>query len=107
LLIGITVGVLIGVVTGVILLVLLKTSHGARVDNVSAVAAIVSEMAAIPTFWFGGPWLTTKILLLVPLEDMINPYVVSLSISFLLFVSVPLFRWIGQSARELGEEARR
>lgn len=105
--IGIFVGVLIAVITGVILLVLLKTVHGARINNASAVVAIVSEIAALPTFWFGGPWLATSLLQLVPLREFINPYIVTLCIAFLAFVSFPMLKWIGQMARDLGREAPR
>jgi hypothetical protein len=105
LVIGIFVGVLIGVITGVILLVLLKTVHGANINNASAVVAIVSEIAALPTFWFGGPWLTTTLLQLVPLNEFINPYIISLCLTFLVFIAFPILKWIGQMARDLGKEA--
>jgi hypothetical protein len=105
LVIGIFVGVLIAIITGVILLVLLKTVHGAKIDNVSAVVAVVAEIAALPTFWFGGPWLATSLLQLVPLNEFINPYIVSLCIVFLIFIAFPILKWIGQMARDLGKEA--
>ncbi|WP_207147742.1 hypothetical protein, partial [Listeria monocytogenes] len=59
---------------------------------------------AIPTCWFGGPWLTTSLLKLVALPDMINAYIISLAATFGVFVAFPLFRWIGQTATALGKE---
>jgi hypothetical protein len=102
--IGIPIGFLIGIVTGTIFLVLLKTVHGAKIDNTASVVAIVSEISAIPTFWFGGPWVTTSLLKLVSLDAMINSYIVTLAIVFGTYVSVPVFRWIAQTATMLGKE---
>lgn len=102
--IGMPIGFLIGILTGTIFLVLLKTVHGARIANTASVVALVSEISAIPTCWFGGPWLTTSLLKLVALPDMINAYIISLAATFGVFVAFPLFRWIGQTATALGKE---
>lgn len=102
--IGIPIGILIGVVTGTIFLVLLKTVHGANISNVASVAAIVSEISAIPTFWFGGPWVVTSFLNLVDLKEIINFYIISLALVFCVFVAFPVSKWIAQTAVILGRD---
>jgi len=99
---GVALGLLIGVTSGVVALVLLKTANTASVKEVSSIVALTSEILAIPTFWFGGPWVSTKLFALVPLAGMINPYIVSLAISFSLLVAYPIFRWVAQLGAELG-----
>ena len=99
---GVALGILIGVTSGVVALVLLKTANTASVKDVSSIVALTSEILAIPTFWFGGPWVSTKLFGLVPLAGMINPYIVSLAIAFTLLVAYPIFRWVTQLGAELG-----
>jgi hypothetical protein len=97
---GIAIGFLIGMITGTIFLVLLRTAHGAKITNISSVVAIVSELFAIPTFWFGGPWVATYLLKLVDLAEIINSYIVTLAIVFGCMIVVPIFKWISQSLTE-------
>ncbi len=99
---GIALGLLIGVVSGTVALVLLKTANTASVKDVSSIVALTSEILAIPTFWFGGPWVSASLLKLVPLAGMINPYIISLAICFPVIVSYPVFRWIVRLGAELG-----
>lgn len=106
-LVGIVVGGLNGIITAVILLVLLQTSLDARVSNVTAVLAIVAQILALPTFWFGGPWLTTKLLRSVPIEQMINPYLVCLALTFVGFAGGPLFFFSLRSIRVISGKGGR
>ena len=105
-LIGIITGLLIGILTGIIFIILLRTAHGARIGNVSAVVTIVMQIAALPTFWFGGPWLTTTLLKGVDPAEMLNPYAMTLCITFVLLAGLPIIKLILQTAAELGREAR-
>ena len=102
-LIGIFIGVLIGVITSIVTLVLLRTALSASITNASAVVAITSELLAIPTFWFGGPWLTTTVLELVALQEMINSYIITLGITYVIILTYPMFRWVVQLGNNLGE----
>jgi hypothetical protein len=99
---GVALGVLIGITSGVVALVLLKTANTASVKDVSSIVALTTEILAIPTFWFGGPWVSTKLLGLVSLAGIINPFIVSLAISFTLLVAYPIFRWVAHLGAELG-----
>ena len=99
---GVALGILIGVTSGAVALVLLKTANTASVKDISSIVTLTSEILAIPTFWFGGPWVSTTLFRLIPLAGMINPYIVSVAISFTLLVAYPIFRWVIQLGAELG-----
>ena len=103
--IGIAIGILIGLISGAVALVLLKTANTASIKSVSSLVAITTEILAIPTFWFGGPWVAAGLLKLVELDKIINSYIVTLATTFVLVVIYPIGRWIIQLARELGQGA--
>lgn len=98
---GITLGLLIGAVSGTVFLLLLR-SASLPTTPAEKVLTLTAELLAIPSFWLGGPWLTTDILKLIALSDIINPYLVSLAVSFFMFCSYPAIRWIASLADELG-----
>jgi hypothetical protein len=98
---GLAIGLLIGVITGTVFLLLLKTANEASEKGVSIVT-LTSEILAIPTFWFGGPWLTSAMLRLVPLNELINPYLISLVTVFSLISLYPAARWIIQLGEQFG-----
>jgi hypothetical protein len=100
--VGIALGLLIGLVSGAVALLLLKTANTASVRDVSSLVTLTSEILAIPTFWFGGPWVSATLLKLVSLSQIINPYIMSVAISFTAIVCYPVFRWIVNLGAELG-----
>ena len=103
---GISLGMLIGIITGIVALLLLRTASRASIGQSKAVLAITAELLAIPTFWFGGPWITAEIVRLVSLDQIKEPYIVSLTVTFVAFVLFPIIRWTIQVGRELGEIPR-
>jgi hypothetical protein len=104
--VGIAIGILIGIISGTVALVLLRTANTASIRNVTSLVAITTELLAIPTFWFGGPWVATGWLKLVRLEQIINSYILALSMTFVIVVAYPICRWILQLGRELGQEVK-
>ena len=94
---GIVIGVLNGIVTGLVTLLLWQTSlniaSGSAI-KVTSVLTITAEILALPSFWFGGPWLATKILDQILLVDMVSYYLVTLCLVYVVFVSVPLAKWV-------------
>jgi hypothetical protein len=104
LIIGLALGLLIGIISGTVFLLLLKTAVSASNNAASSIMTLTAELLAMPTFWFGGPWLTTKLLELVPLPDLINPYVGSLAITFSVISLYPATRWILQLGEDFGKE---
>lgn len=99
--IGIVIGVLIGLITGTVFLLLLKTADRAS-EKGAPILALTSELLAIPTFWFGGPWLTSGLLKLVPLSELISPYLIALTAVFAMISLYPAARWIIQLGDQLG-----
>jgi hypothetical protein len=98
---GTAIGLLIGLVTGIVFLLLLKTADQASEQGMS-VLKVTTEILAIPTFWFGGPWFTTGLLKLVEMDKFINPYLVSLVAVFSLISLYPAARWIIQLGEHFG-----
>ena len=103
---GVGIGVLIGLITGTVALVLLRTVNAASIKNTSSVVAVTTEILAIPTFWFGGPWVTSSILELVELQSIVNPYLVALTLTFTAMIVYPIVKWIIRLAEELGREVK-
>jgi hypothetical protein len=99
--IGTAIGLLIGAVTGVVFLLLLKTADRASEQGAS-VLKVTAEILAIPTFWFGGPWLTTTLLKGVPTDQFLSPYVISLVAVFTIVAIYPAARWIIQLGEHFG-----
>jgi hypothetical protein len=88
-LLGPALGFLIGVISGLSVLLLIRTAVTARATLRTTLAEI-SQLLAIPTFCFGGPWLTTQLLKHVDLDAVLPMYAISLSVSFALVAGYPL-----------------
>lgn len=101
--VGLALGFLIGIISGTVFLLLLKTAVSAPHKGASSILTLTAELLAMPTFWFGGPWLTTSLLELVHLQDLINPYVGSLAVTFSIISLYPAARWIIQLGEEFGK----
>lgn len=99
--IGLGVGFLIGLITGANFLFMLKTlaNAGPWSDGLK----VVGEIAAIPTFWFGGPWVTTKIITAATWTAMAPWYVGSLAVAFGVIISKPLVTYIARIVRAIEE----
>lgn len=101
---GIGLGILIGLISGTVALVLLRTANSLNRVNLKPIIAVTTEILAIPTFWFGGPWLTSNILVESPIADFVNPYVMTLACTFSILMAYPIFRWVVKVGTELGRE---
>ena len=100
---GTAIGLLIGIVTGTVFLLLLQTADRASQQGTS-VLKLTTQILSIPTFWFGGPWLTTNLLNLVDKSQFINPYLISLVAVFSLICLYPAARWIIQLGQHFGSK---
>jgi hypothetical protein len=77
---GIALGVLIGLISDINVLLLLRPilrSPGSR-----STFATRTQLLAVPTFWFGGPWVSTAVLKLQDWSKIEDSYLVSLAIVF-------------------------
>lgn len=92
--IGFPLGILIGVISGFALLLLLKSAMRTSAGDVKGLLLILAELLAIPTFWFGGPWLTTTLMADIDRNALLGPYLVGLAVAFVLIAALPLARLI-------------
>lgn len=99
---GYILGFLIGVITGTVFLLLLKTAVNPSERGGPLILILTAELLALPTFWFGGPWLTGELLGGALSEELINPYAISLAITFMVMVSYPASRWIIHLGKTIG-----
>ncbi len=93
----------LGIVSGAVFLLLLQTAVNVANKGTSSILPLTAELLAMPTFWFGGPFLTTQLLKLVPQEELLNPYIVSLALTFCAFSLYPAARWIIQLGEDFGK----
>jgi hypothetical protein len=100
---GLALGFLIGIISGTVFLLLLKTAVSAPDKGASSIVTLTAGLLAMPTFWFGGPWLTTKLLEPVQVQDLLNPYVGSLAVTFSIISLYPAARWIIQLGEDFGK----
>jgi hypothetical protein len=99
---GAFLGVLIGFVTGLVFALFLGLAY--RATSVAALLKVTPSLLAVPTFWFGGPWVTTSLLSDINTDEILDSYVVFLAITFTAFVSWPAFRLIIGISRRIQEE---
>ena len=104
--IGIPLGVLIGIVSGISLILLIRTSARMSERPLRTTLALIGEILAIPTFWFGGPWITQRFLTSVDLEQIVSSYVLSLAITFVLIAFYPLTRLVIRFGNDIGSQQR-
>jgi multisubunit Na+/H+ antiporter MnhE subunit len=105
--IGSALGVLIGIVTGTVFLLILRAARHASEKGRSSILTFTGQLLALPTFWFGGPWLTGTLLKDVLLKEaepanFIQGYLLALIVAFALFSLYPAARWIIQIGEEFG-----
>lgn len=101
---GIAIGILIGIVSALVTLVLLKPAASATTSQTNSVLLIGAELLAIPTFWFGGPWVTTTLLKLVKLDDFLIPYTLALAVTYAILICYPTMKWIVRLGNVLGND---
>jgi len=100
---GAFLGVLIGIVTGLVFALFLGAAY--KADSIGGVLKVSPELLAIPTFWFGGPWVTTNFLSGTELDQLLDAYVVFLALTFTAFVFLPAVRLIILISRRIEEAA--
>jgi hypothetical protein len=104
--IGITLGFLIGLVTGAVVILLLRTAMVQDAKDIKAILSIVGELLAIPTFWFGGPWLTTKMLVSINVGETLPSYMAALVCTFTLVALYPIVRLVIRTGSQIGQRER-
>lgn len=105
--IGYPLGILIGIITGFVFTLFFKAATAESKVKLSTITKISTQLLALPTFWFGGPWATTKFLQPVNIAEVLPGYLVSLTITFLLLVLWPISQYVIKVGNEVGEKEGR
>ena len=103
---GIPLGILIGVITGIAAVFVIRTAWSSP-KNAKPILKLLGELLAIPTFWFGGPWLTTTMMARLELGTILPAYLVALACTFVGITLLPLFRIVVQVGNEIGPRGGR
>jgi hypothetical protein len=105
--IGYPLGILIGVITGFVFTTFLRTARHDVKAQFSTGMKISTQLLAMPTFWFGGPWVTTQFLRTVNIDEVLPGYLLALTLMFLLVIGWPLVKYVIEAGKEVGEYQRR
>jgi fucose 4-O-acetylase-like acetyltransferase len=91
--VGIPLGILVGLVSGVAFVFFLRSAFSEDPLKVA------ESLLAMPAAWFGGGWLTT----VFDLERILDSYVMSLAVFFLVIVAKPAYLTIVRVGNEIGK----
>jgi xanthine/uracil permease len=105
--IGYPLGILIGIITGYVFMLFFQSAMASSNVKFSKIMKLSTQLLAMPTFWFGGPWITTQFLESVNLAESLPKYLISLALTFLLIVAWPLGRFVISVGNQVGEAQRR
>jgi hypothetical protein len=101
---GVFIGGLIGLVTGIVACACLKILNQVALADIKQMFMLVGQFFAIPTFWFGGPWVSTELLHLVEKSLFVLPYIISLAMTFFIVMSYPVYKWIRRLGEKFGDD---
>ena len=85
--IGIALGVLIGFLSFVPFTLLVLVGHRLIKDkevSMSKLGKVLGYLLAMPTFWFGGPWISSTMIAALDWQDLMEPYILALTVTFVL-----------------------
>ena len=100
--IGVAVGILIGLITGLVVVLMMRSAWRVPAVQLRSVITLVGQLLALPTFWFGGSWVSGVLLQDGNLQGMLPEYLGSLTVTFVLIAIYPLLRIIVSVGREIG-----
>ena len=104
--IGAPIGILIGLITGLVVVLMIRTAWRTAGNDVKGIAAMGAEFLAIPTFWFGGPWVSGKLPQSTQPPDFLSYYLVALLLTFVPIALFPLVTIVVNVAREVAKAER-
>src|SRR6266853_3829629 len=98
--IGVPIGVLIGTITGLVVVLMIRTAWRTSLSDIKGLLTITGECLAVPTFWFGGPWLSGKLVASSDPSGFLSDYLVALVITFTVIAVFPLVKIVINVGRE-------
>jgi hypothetical protein len=100
--VGVPLGILIGLVSGGVAIILIRTAW--QTSGLKGTVQVVGQLLAIPTFWFGGPWLTSSLLASVEPIEIRTSYVLSLAAVFVPLAGWPIVKLSYDTGRRIGAQ---
>jgi hypothetical protein len=101
--IGVPIGVLIGAITGLVVVLMIRTAWRTTLNDIGGLLKITGEFLVVPTFWFGGPWVSGKLLESSNPSGFLSEYLVALVITFTVIAVFPLIKVVINVGREIGK----
>jgi hypothetical protein len=101
---GASIGVLVGFIAAIITLVILKTLDSASISNLKSMLTLFGELTGLVVFVIAASFLTGSGLGNGDwIKEIRDSYVTFLTLTFLLIMIYPIFKWIIKLARDVGE----
>jgi hypothetical protein len=97
------IGVLIGAITGLVVVLMIRTAWRTASNDIKGLLTLIGEFLVIPTFWFGGPWVSGKLLASSDPSGFLSAYLVALVITFTVIAVFPLVKIVINVGREIGK----
>lgn len=103
--VGFSIGVLVGIITGVITLITIKPFATSSISDPAKILPLTRSLRRLLAWVIGANFLLTGAFFLEndEIKTMMAPYFVALVAIFLIIVLYPLYRWIENLGRQLGE----
>ncbi|NIM50651.1 MAG: hypothetical protein GTN78_03610 [Gemmatimonadales bacterium] len=105
-LVGIALGILVGAVSGTVAVTFTRTLAQQSAKSAKTVIALTAEFLALPTSWFGGSWMTSSWLAEIDRAAIIQPYALSLAVTFMVVFGYPLVRYVIHQGNTIGRVDR-
>ena len=99
---GIPLGILIGVITGVAAALLIDMASGQGRKDSGTLLKLLAQLLAIPTFWFGGPWLATTMIKQLDLNSILPTYLTALACTFVGIMLTRIWRLVAGAGNVIG-----
>ena len=99
--VAVPLGILIGSVSGAVAILFLRTMVRNKPKSSKTVVALGTELLSLPSFWFGGSWITSKILENLDMDKILPVYILSLCVTFLIIFVYPAFWLVVRVAQDI------
>jgi hypothetical protein len=90
---GAALGFVVGMTGGLVVVLLVRNAAVTR-QTLRTTLAQIGQLMTIPGFFFGGPWLGSRLFSSVDFAMMLTSYVVSLAVTFALVAGYPLAKLV-------------
>lgn len=101
---GASIGVFVGIISGLITLIILKTLIERPLGNIKTIMSLLAELAGLCGVVFSVKFLDRSPFFIdKDIVAMKDTYALFLTLTFLIILIYPVFRWIMRLGKEFGE----